>query len=440
MLFEEVRTVMNRKIVYIMAFFSIFLIVSLTPAFAVKMGDVADDAKNYEIESHKKKGFFGKIHFLVKGFKLVKTAENAQKGSNPQDGNDKVDNYESVLNGTLNSFCQAHNLLIFKNSKAKTIEILKTQKTNTDRNIKKINGIKNFTNTTNNIKNSTNTMNNTNNTVNNSTPNFEIPDYCHVDVKIIMDRLAEQGIKTSITIQPEISKALEGKIVQIIDNEGYLRYVMVENITDSQVTILKNNNNTKNMSIGEFKAAYTGIILESSSGTEVLAKIVEIQEILLQKQKNTANQLKDDIKSKLIIWSILAGVSILLIIIGALIGIFFAKAISNNVTAQATANVEVTCEQTCNALSTESAHAGGHLPVFANFEGSLYTVTATEGYVAGNVGGVSAAAAAALGMGASIASLVTVGLIVVPIIGIELVSNIMLQNWIKVIFGSVGLI
>lgn len=319
---------MNLKTSSIMAFFSIFLIVSLTPAFAIQMEEVATDAKNYEIDSHKNKGFFAKIHFLAKGFKLVITAQNTQKGSNLQENNTKTDAYDTMLSGTLNSFCQAHNLLNFKNSREKTIETLKTQKTSLESMINEINDTKNSINTTNKTKNSINTTNNTKNsigTINNNNPNFEIPNYCQIDARFIMDQLATRGIKTSISIQQEISKALEGKIVQIIDDKGHLRYVMVENITDSQVTIVTNNNNTKNLSLDEFKAAYTGMISESSSGIGVLDKIIEIQKVLLQKQKNMTNHLKDDAKSKLILWSILASVAILLIIIGALIGIFFAR-------------------------------------------------------------------------------------------------------------------
>lgn len=45
--------------------------------------------------------------------------------------------------------------------------------------------------------------------------------------------------------------------------------------------------------------------------------------------------------------------------------------------------------------------------------------------------GVSAAAAAALGMGGSLVALATVGLIVVPIIGIDLVSNSCFKTGLK---------
>ena len=434
---------MNLKTSSIMVLFIIFLIVSLTPAFAIQMEEVANDAKNYEIDSHKNKGFFDKIHFLAKGFKLVKTAQNAQKGSNPQETNTKTDTYDEMLNGTLNSFCQAHNLLNFRNTRKKTIETLKNQKSSNENMMYGINATKDPTNTINSTKNSSSIMNSTKNSmgpVSNTANNFEIPNYCQIDARFIRDQLATQGITTSISNQQEISKALEGKIVQIIDDKGYLRYVMVENITDSQVTLVTNNNSTKNMSLDEFKAAYTGIILETTSGVVVIDKILEIQKSIQQLHKNMSTRVKNDTKSKIILWSILAGVAILLIIIGALIGIFFAKVLANNVTSQASAFVETTCEETCNTLSTQVAHAGGCMPAFGDFEGTLYTVTATEDFVAGNVGGVSAATAAALGMGGSLAALATVGLIVIPIIGFELVSNVLIQNWIKVILGSVGLI
>ncbi len=434
---------MNLKINYALALFTVFLIVSLTPAFAVQMGDVANDAKNYEIDSHKKRGFFAKITFLAKGFKLVKTAQNAQKNSNYQESDKKANTYDSILDNTVNSFCQAHNMLNFRNSRAKTIQTLKTQKTRSVGMINEINDPQNLTNATNKTNNSTNTANNTKNsmcTVNNSTQNFEIPNNCKIDARLIRDQLEMQGINTFISIQQEITKALEGKIVQIIDDKGYLRYVTVDKISDSQVTVITNNNCTKNMSLDEFKANYTGIILETSSGEGIIDNILEVQKLLLQKQKTMATDLKDDAKGKIILWSLLAGVAILLIIIGALIGIFFAKVIANDVTAQATARVESTCYETCMTLSNEASSLEGNSAVFGNFEGTLYTVTATEGYMSGEGITASAAATASLGMGVPIASLTSIGLLVVPIIGIELVSNVMLQNWIKVILGSVGLI
>ena len=441
---------MNLKICYVLALFSVFLIVGLTPAFAIQMGEVANNAKNYEIDSHKKKGFFAKITFLAKGFKLVNTAQNAQKGSDSQEGNIKADDYDSILNNTLNSFCQAHNLLNFKNSKTKSINTIKTQNTEINNGINQFNDSKNTDNIKSNTKNSTRDKNSTgsiknnekvSSTVNYIIPNFEIPNYCQIDAEMMVDRLTKRGINISISINSKISDALDGKIVQMIDDKGYLRYVMVKNITDSQVNIVTDNNNTKSVSLKEFKAAYTGIVLESPSGIEILGIILEIQKESLQNQKSVTNKLKDDAKCQLILWGILAGVAILLIIIGSLIGIFFAKTIANEVTSQSAINVETTSQQACQELTLESTSAGGNRAIFGNFEGTLYKVTANEIFLAASPGeDFVSAAAAGLGMGASIAGLATLGLIIVPIIGIELVSNVMLQNWIKVILGTVGMI
>ena len=124
-----------------------------------------------------------------------------------------------------------------------------------------------------------------------------------------------------------------------------------------------------------------------------------------------------------------------------MIGIFFTKAIANNVISQSAVNVETTSQQASEELTMQNFRAGGNRPVFGNFEGTLYTVSANELFLAESSGAdVAMAAAAGLGMGASIAGLATLGLIIVPIIGVELVSNVMLQNWIKVILGTVGMI
>ena len=72
---------MNLKIRRCFILFSIFLIISITPACAVKMGDVADEASKYNMESKQKKGFYAKIKFMAKGFKLIDKAKIAEKDS-----------------------------------------------------------------------------------------------------------------------------------------------------------------------------------------------------------------------------------------------------------------------------------------------------------------------------------------------------------------------
>lgn len=70
---------LNNKLKWFFVCFIIFLMVNLTPAFAIQMEQVANDAKNYDIESKQKKSFFAKIKFMAKGFNLIKQAKSAEK-------------------------------------------------------------------------------------------------------------------------------------------------------------------------------------------------------------------------------------------------------------------------------------------------------------------------------------------------------------------------
>ena len=60
------------------------------------MGDVGDDAAKYNMESKNRKGFFAKIKFIAKGFKLIDKAKTADKDSkNYTTNTSNGDGYES---------------------------------------------------------------------------------------------------------------------------------------------------------------------------------------------------------------------------------------------------------------------------------------------------------------------------------------------------------
>ena len=79
------RYLMNDNMRWILVLFFIVVVVNIIPSFAVQMEQVADDAKDYNDESHKKMGFFGKIKFTVRGFHLIAEAKNAEKDSKKDD-------------------------------------------------------------------------------------------------------------------------------------------------------------------------------------------------------------------------------------------------------------------------------------------------------------------------------------------------------------------
>ena len=114
--------------------FFIVVVVNIIPSFAVQMEQVADDAKDYNDESHKKMGFFGKIKFTVKGFHLITEAKNAEKDSK-KDDKQKTDQsdastYDSKWNK--NKQQQTKNLLAFKNAKKTEIATIPGNITSND--------------------------------------------------------------------------------------------------------------------------------------------------------------------------------------------------------------------------------------------------------------------------------------------------------------------
>jgi len=105
--------------------------VNLTPSFAVQMEQVANDASSYEKESHEKKGFFGKIKFMVKGFDLIDEAKEAERDSKKDDVQKQTNqscesNYESMWNENKLPQQQMQKLLDFKNSKKTQAMVSKT--------------------------------------------------------------------------------------------------------------------------------------------------------------------------------------------------------------------------------------------------------------------------------------------------------------------------
>ena len=59
---------MNDNIKWILVLFFIVIVVNIIPSFAVQMEQVADDAKDYNDESNKKMGFFGRSNLQLRDF------------------------------------------------------------------------------------------------------------------------------------------------------------------------------------------------------------------------------------------------------------------------------------------------------------------------------------------------------------------------------------
>jgi hypothetical protein len=290
---------MNLKIKWTSILFIIFLVVSLTPAFAVQMEQVANDAKNYDIESKQKKGFFAKIKFMVKGFKLINKAKSAEKDSNKDNKMSDGELYESMWNHNQVSKKTTRDLLQYRNSE------------------KTVNKHQNAWNNTNNTENITNTTN-------------PIPEACFTDADNIIKQLATKNITLAKTTQTEINDQLAGNIVQIIDEKGHIRYLYVKSLTETTVTLITTDNKEITLTTDEFRKEYTGIILQiknQESPESIITLINQIQKDQIATDTINAEKSKVKAKNNMIIGGIVAGVGLVLIVVGVLLAIIFGKSL-----------------------------------------------------------------------------------------------------------------
>lgn len=238
---------MNLKIRWYLILLSVFLVISITPACAVKMGDVGDDATKYNMESKNRKGFFAKIKFIVKGFKLIDKARSAEKDSknninNTSDGN----GYESMWKQNQLKQQQEQSLIHYRNSKG----------------IIKINTINNTSigHSTGNNTNITNLTNN--NSIDTCSGKLIIPWACNVDAENLIRELAvKQNITLIKKIKSDINNNLTGNIVQIIDEKGHIRYLDVKSFDDTTITLVSSNKKEITMTIDNFRKSFTGFVL-----------------------------------------------------------------------------------------------------------------------------------------------------------------------------------
>lgn len=392
--------------------FLVVVMVNLTPSFAVQMEQVANDASAYEQESHEKKGFFGKIKFMVKGFALIDEAKEAEKDSKNNDvqkqtnQSDARNNYEAMWNENKLPQQQIQKLLDFRNSKKTQAVVSKT-------------------------------TNNTNSTVNNTTSNTttEIPQECIENAQSIVTQLTVMNFTVTQTSEQSVSNVLVGKIVQIIDDKGHLRYLYVKKMDKSKLTLITNNNTEITMKMDEFKKSYTGMILViggSGDPNTIVTQINEIQKNKIQTDIQNVQKLKDKSKTNTIIGIILAGVGLVLLILAVLIAIIYSKAAATPVVNNAANTVTVQGQQF--TVTTEESF----LPNMNSYPGRL--LVTQESLISGTQGMVDMMATYNYAIFSVIYSLAIVGIILTPLAGGELATNVSSNNWVGVVLGIVGLI
>lgn len=382
---------MNANMKWICALFFIVVVVNIIPSFAVQMDQVADDAKDYNDESHKKMGFFGKIKFTVKGFHLINEAKNAEKDSKKEDkqNTDQSDKstYDSKWSDKQQQ--QTKNLLAFKNAKNTEIATIPGNMTNND----------------------------TNNETSNTTT---IPEECFTDANNIIKQLRPLYMTLTQSTEQSVSNALTGKIVQIIDSNGHLRYLYVKNMDENKLTLITNDEKEITMEMDEFKKSYTGIVLSNRGLIDtkfIINKINELQKNDIQKDTEDVQKLKKEAKTNTIIGSILTGVGVVLLILAVLIAIIYSKA----------------------AAAPQAARTG-EIVTSQGQQYSLMTTDAFDQELQTSMGEVVGKTQMMLNTGSTTAQLATAGLILIPLAATDLAANVATCNWVNVVLGIVGII
>lgn len=299
--------------------FLMVVFINLTPAFAVQMEQVANEAQQYNEQSQKKMGFFSKIKFMAKGYKLIDKAKNAKNESNNENKSSDGEEYAKLWNQDQLNKLQQQKLLNFRNNDKKLFFNSKTNRSSV---------------------NNTNDTNATNDTSNQTafTPNIsEICPELHTDAQNMIQILHESGIDVCQSVQTDIDTVtLRGNIVQLIDEKGNIRYAYVEMISpdSKEVNLLTDENKELTMSLDEFEKAYTGIMLSVTSNQDhrtVMGKIIQIQKSNLETEKNDVLLAKKNAKSGIILASILIGVGLILAVVGILLATFMGKALGARV-------------------------------------------------------------------------------------------------------------
>lgn len=391
--------------------------VNLTPAFAIQMEQVADDAQKYNEESQKKMGFFKKIGFMAKGFKLLNKAQDAQKKLNTTTNEEQNDLHKKLFYHTVLTEIQKHNLLKFKNNDSNTLNLETTSKNN------------HFQVPTNETNQTNHTDNNTNQTLNSG---LNIPSECYDDIHNVINMLLQQGFTVSQELKQEISPSLQGTIVQLIDEEGNIRYAYVKelDLKTGNVTLITDKDKEISMGMEEFKTSFKGLTINigpTNNPEVIMDKITQLQKDTINNDKTQAESAKEDATNKMILWGILLGVGVILMVVGIILAIYFGKELASEV-------------QNLGNTATTRFRVGFQSPeVLENICHYENTVKTPDRIIFETYRTLNDAMTMNT-LSFTLETLATFGIIIVSLSGVELFMNACAQNWIKVIICTVGII
>ncbi len=295
------------------------MMINLTPAFAIQMEQIANEAQNYNNESQQEMGFFKKISFMIDGFKLIDKAEDAQQNSKLPETEENKDIHRQLFEQTVLTELQKSHLLTFRNNENNSLNIHMPveSKTKVNKNLKT-------------AKNKTNETANANQTVH---ADFVLPDVCFSNIQSVINMLGVQGFSVSQELQKEIGSSLQGSVVQLIDEGGNIRYAYVKSIDlkSGKVILLNDENKEQIIGLDEFKMEFKGLTLKLGSDIkpeELMGNITQMQRNELDTEKTNADNVKVDAENGIILWGILLGVGVLLMVVGIIIAIYFGKALA----------------------------------------------------------------------------------------------------------------
>jgi hypothetical protein len=387
----------------ILALFLIFVMVNFTPAFAIKMEQVANEAEDYNNESQKEMGFFKKIGFMVKGFELIDKAKDANNNPQSTENSTNEDIHRQLFKQTVMSEIQKKKLLDYRNNNT-----LNNSK------ISNVNGINNTINQTKGNEQVVNT----------------IPEECFFDITCMINALRTKGINATQNLQQTIDTSLQGNIIQLIDEKGNIRYAYIKSIDlkSGKIILLNDQNKELTISLKEFKKSFKGLTLKITSNITpgiVMGEITTIKKDDLKKEKTQAQNAEREAKNKIILWSILLGVSILLIIVGAIIATYFGKALVKqciNPSATQRYNIDFLSPTSYERMVSKMRLLPNppSQDTLINIAYTTLTIDWANPLVVDN--------------------LIMTGFSVITLSSLEIVGHVISQNWVKFILATVGLI
>jgi hypothetical protein len=305
---------LNKKI---LAVFFVILIINLTPAFAVEMEQVANEAESFQKESIQKMGFFSKIKFIAEGFKLIEKAKKAQKEAEKDNSSGSEIDMENAYDNMRTTYgtSEETRMKLLDYRKGKILHkdsIIPCKDTSPDNNTE---------NNQTDIKNSPSSRGTV---VLPSDFRANPPNDCLNDASKIIAILAKTGINLYIEHNQEISSDLKGHYAQLIDEKGYIRYVYVNGVNSSEVKMIDGDNKEIIMGLEEFKKDYTGIILTQTTNetSETVIKIIKnSQRQDITTKTENAQEINDNAEIKYMASLVKMKLGLILVIMGIFLAV-----------------------------------------------------------------------------------------------------------------------